>query len=90
LDTITAPFRYEARPPKDIKFVPLNKTETYTAEELMTVYEVCDLRVTKDSFTDAWCSPIVIWENTCPSFATPPSTLLSMTGKIEYFPSLPS
>ncbi|KAH9038863.1 phenylalanyl-tRNA synthetase subunit beta [Lactarius hengduanensis] len=39
LDTISAPFRYEARPPKDIKFVPLNKTQTYTAEELMTVYE---------------------------------------------------
>jgi len=39
LDTITAPFRYEAKPPKDIKFVPLNKTQAYTAEELMTVYE---------------------------------------------------
>ncbi|KAI0003103.1 phenylalanyl-tRNA synthetase subunit beta [Russula compacta] len=39
LDTITAPFRYEARPPKDIRFVPLNKTQAYTAEELMTVYE---------------------------------------------------
>ena len=40
LDVITAPFRYEAKPPKDIKFVPLNKTQAYTAEELMTVYEV--------------------------------------------------
>ena len=40
LDTIQAPFRYEARPPKDIKFVPLSKTQAYTAEELMTVYEV--------------------------------------------------
>ncbi|KAH9006970.1 phenylalanyl-tRNA synthetase subunit beta [Lactarius hatsudake] len=39
LDTISAPFRYEARPPKDINFVPLNKTQVYTAEELMTVYE---------------------------------------------------
>ncbi|KAI0284374.1 phenylalanyl-tRNA synthetase [Russula aff. rugulosa BPL654] len=39
LDVITAPFRYEAKPPKDIKFVPLNKTQAYTAEELMTVYE---------------------------------------------------
>ncbi|KAI0307306.1 phenylalanyl-tRNA synthetase subunit beta [Multifurca ochricompacta] len=27
LDTITAPFRYQAKPPKDIKFIPLNKTE---------------------------------------------------------------
>ncbi|KAI0036810.1 phenylalanyl-tRNA synthetase subunit beta [Vararia minispora EC-137] len=39
LDTISAPFRYEACPPKDIKFVPLNKDKGYTAEELMTVYE---------------------------------------------------
>lgn len=40
LDTIKPPFRYEARPPKDIKFVPLNKEQAFTAEELMTVYEV--------------------------------------------------
>ena len=41
LDTITPPFRYEARPPGDIKFVPLNKDKSYNAEELMTIYEVC-------------------------------------------------
>ena len=40
LDTLKGPFRYEARPPKDIKFIPLNKDKEYTAEELMTVYEV--------------------------------------------------
>jgi phenylalanyl-tRNA synthetase beta chain len=40
LDTLTPPFRYEARKPTDIKFVPLNKNKEYTAEELMTVYEV--------------------------------------------------
>ncbi|EKM80159.1 hypothetical protein AGABI1DRAFT_113367 [Agaricus bisporus var. burnettii JB137-S8] len=39
LDTLVPPFRYEARPPKDIRFVPLNKEKAYTAEELMTVYE---------------------------------------------------
>ncbi|KAG6830833.1 hypothetical protein H0H92_014485 [Tricholoma furcatifolium] len=39
LDTLKPPFRYEARPPKDIKFIPLNKDKAYTAEELMTVYE---------------------------------------------------
>ncbi|KAJ7094640.1 hypothetical protein B0H15DRAFT_132061 [Mycena belliarum] len=39
LDTLQPPFRYEARPPKDIKFVPLGKNKAYTAEELMTVYE---------------------------------------------------
>lgn len=39
LDTLQAPFRYEARPPKDIKFAPLGKNQAYTAEELMTLYE---------------------------------------------------
>ncbi|KAF7292377.1 Phenylalanyl-tRNA synthetase subunit beta [Mycena chlorophos] len=39
LDTLEPPFRYEARAPTDIKFVPLNKDKPYTAEELMTVYE---------------------------------------------------
>ncbi|KAL0564424.1 phenylalanine--tRNA ligase subunit beta, partial [Marasmius crinis-equi] len=39
LDTLKAPFRYEARPPKDIKFTPLGKDKQHTAEELMTVYE---------------------------------------------------
>lgn len=40
LDTIKGPFRYEARSPKDIKFVPLNKDKEHTAEELMVIYEV--------------------------------------------------
>ena len=40
LDTVQPPFRYEARNPKNIKFVPLNKDTAYTAEELMNVYEV--------------------------------------------------
>lgn len=39
LDTISGPFSYEALPPKDIKFAPLNKEQEYTAEELMTLYE---------------------------------------------------
>ncbi|GLB33939.1 putative B3/4 domain containing protein [Lyophyllum shimeji] len=39
LDTLKPPFRYEAKSPKDIKFVPLNKQTAYTAEELMTVYD---------------------------------------------------
>ncbi|KAL0949409.1 hypothetical protein HGRIS_009472 [Hohenbuehelia grisea] len=39
LDTVVGPFRYEARPPKSIKFKPLSKDKEYTAEELMTVYE---------------------------------------------------
>ncbi|KAF5390579.1 hypothetical protein D9757_002693 [Collybiopsis confluens] len=39
LDTLKGPFRYEARAPKDVKFVPLNKHEEYTGEELMALYE---------------------------------------------------
>ncbi|KAF8450549.1 phenylalanyl-tRNA synthetase subunit beta [Boletus edulis BED1] len=39
LDTIEPPFRYEARDPEAIKFVPLMKKEEYTAKQLMTIYE---------------------------------------------------
>lgn len=39
LDTIQGPFTYEAHPPKDIKFVPLNQTREFDAEELMAFYE---------------------------------------------------
>jgi phenylalanyl-tRNA synthetase beta chain len=40
LDTLTPPFRYEARPPTDIRFVPLNKDKVYNAQDLMGFYEV--------------------------------------------------
>ncbi|KAF8341323.1 phenylalanyl-tRNA synthetase [Cantharellus anzutake] len=39
LDTLTPPFRYEARPPQSIKFVPLNQQQEFTAENLMKHYE---------------------------------------------------
>jgi len=39
LDTIKGPFTYEALPPKDIKFVPLNQTKSMNGEELMEFYE---------------------------------------------------
>ena len=32
--------RYEARPPKDIKFVPLNQVKEYDAQQLMELYSV--------------------------------------------------
>lgn len=32
--------RYTAKPPQEIKFAPLNKDQEYTAEQLMTLYEV--------------------------------------------------
>ena len=39
LDTVKGPFTYEAHPPKDIKFTPLNQTKEFNAEELMNFYE---------------------------------------------------
>ena len=39
LDTVQGPFTYEALPPKDIEFTPLNQTKKMNAEELMTFYE---------------------------------------------------
>lgn len=46
LDTLTPPFSYEALPPTEIEFIPLNKTQKYTADKLMEVYEVCRVRNT--------------------------------------------
>lgn len=39
LDTIQGPFTYEALPPKDIKFTPLNQTKEMNGEELMQFYK---------------------------------------------------
>lgn len=39
LDTITGPFTYDAKPPKDIKFAPLNRTEEVDGNQLMSLYE---------------------------------------------------
>uniref|UniRef100_A0A1E1XU16 Phenylalanine--tRNA ligase beta subunit n=1 Tax=Amblyomma sculptum TaxID=1581419 RepID=A0A1E1XU16_AMBSC len=38
LDTVQGPFVYDARDPKEIRFVPLNDTVERTAEELMDLY----------------------------------------------------
>ncbi|KAJ8022005.1 Phenylalanine--tRNA ligase beta subunit [Holothuria leucospilota] len=38
LDTIQGPFRYNAEPPNEIKFKPLNQTKEYTAAEQMELY----------------------------------------------------
>ena len=40
LDTIKGPFTYEALPPEEIQFVPLNQTKSMNAVELMKFYEV--------------------------------------------------
>ncbi|KAL1844856.1 hypothetical protein VTK73DRAFT_1659 [Phialemonium thermophilum] len=39
LDTIRGPFRYEARAPRDVRFVPLNQTREMDGAELMGFYE---------------------------------------------------
>ncbi|KAG8534100.1 uncharacterized protein KY384_000944 [Bacidia gigantensis] len=39
LDTIQGPFTYEALPPKDIKFIPLNQTKSMNGAELMEFYK---------------------------------------------------
>jgi len=39
LDTVKGPFTYEAQPPRDISFRPLNQEKEMNAEELMSYYE---------------------------------------------------
>lgn len=39
LDTIEAPFSYEALPPTSFRFAPLNRTEEYDGKGLMELYE---------------------------------------------------
>lgn len=39
LDTIKGPFSYEALPPEEIKFIPLNQEKEMNAKELMEFYE---------------------------------------------------
>lgn len=38
LDTIQGPFTYDAKAPKDIRFIPLNQTKEMDGEELMNFY----------------------------------------------------
>lgn len=40
LDTLQGPFIYDARPPADIKFIPLNQTQEFTAAGIMELYAV--------------------------------------------------
>ena len=46
LDTIVGPFYYDAQPPSDIKFVPLNQSVEMSGPELMTHYE-SDIKLKK-------------------------------------------
>lgn len=40
LDTIQGPFTYDALPPDQIKFKPLNQDKEYTGKEIMELYAV--------------------------------------------------
>jgi len=40
---IKGPFTYEALPPEQIEFVPLNQTKKMNGKELMEFYEVCGM-----------------------------------------------
>ena len=51
LDTLTAPFRYEARPPQSITFVPLNQHQEFAADKLIKHYEVGNTLLTRAIFT---------------------------------------
>jgi len=39
LDKVKGPFTYNALPPKEIKFKPLNQTEEHTGESIMELYK---------------------------------------------------
>merc|ERR1712106_818096 len=38
LDTISGPFKYQAKAPTDIKFKPLGQNQEYTSAQLMDLY----------------------------------------------------
>lgn len=44
LDTLEGPFYYDAKPPSEIKFVPLNQETEYTGEGIMELYSVSTLQ----------------------------------------------
>lgn len=69
LDTIQGPFSYEALPPKDFKFVPLNKTAEVDGDELMELYTVCHKLGEKDRKIKQFNRKINILVNSCTSFA---------------------
>ncbi len=41
LDTLKAPFIYDARVPTDIRFKPLNQNVEFNGTQLMEFYSVC-------------------------------------------------
>ncbi|CAL8072344.1 unnamed protein product [Calicophoron daubneyi] len=70
LDKLEPPFVYNALTPKSICFVPLNKTQRYTGEELMKVYAT-------DPHLKAYL-PLVQDKPVYPVFSDARNTVLSM------------
>ena len=90
LDTIQGPFTYEALPPKDIKFVPLNQSKEMDGRELMEFYEVLTLlRLLHESDTDTPLRRTGISRNIYTLSATPQSTLSSLMPIGPFAPCLP-
>lgn len=61
LDTVKGPFKYEARKPQDISFVPLNMTESFDGEQLMQKLAVdSHLRFYVPIIKDSPVYPVVV------------------------------
>lgn len=74
LDTIQGPFKYEALPRKDIKFVPLMEEKEFDAEELFAYYKVKPSCKLKPFLYITESSPVhpVIYDNTGKVLSLPP------------------
>lgn len=60
LDTIQGPFTYDAKAPKDIRFVPLNQTKEMNGEELMNFYSThAQLKTYLPIIRDAPVYPVI-------------------------------
>lgn len=63
LDTITGPFRYEALPPNEIKFIALNQAESHTAAELMEIFKETHLKPYLAIIKDSPLYPVIFDSN---------------------------
>ena len=72
MSKIKGPFTYEALPPEEIKFVPLNQSKELNGRELMEFYEV----ILESTISN--CRMTSISENSCISYVIPLYILSSM------------
>jgi len=59
LDTITGPFTYTAKPPKDIKFQPLSQQKEFDGAELMDLYSEGHLKSYLPIIRDSPVYPVI-------------------------------